>query len=79
MLLSSYIYGPIFLALGFILCLVIVVGIKSVIFFIKAKLKEKFSPPKVEIDKKPKTQTKKGKTLEINAQDVEKIYFRKSS
>ncbi|MBQ7339768.1 MAG: hypothetical protein IJW43_02805 [Clostridia bacterium] len=79
MLLSSYIYGPIFLALGFLFCLVVVVGIKSVIFFIKSKLKEKFSPPKKEMDKKEKSAPKKSRTLEINAQDVDKIYFRKSS
>ena len=38
----SYIAGPFFMAVGFILSAVIVVGVKSVILFVREKLKEKF-------------------------------------
>ncbi len=82
----SYIAGPFFMALGFLLCSVLVVGTKSVLIFIKDKIKQKFSrdkgetPPitqKLSVRKKPKKQD--AKSISLNTEDIDRIYFRKSS
>lgn len=80
MLLSSFIYGPIFLILGFSLCAVLVVGIKSLTYFFRDKLKSKISPNILhdEVKKKPSNKAKRS-TIEINTDQVDKIYFKKSS
>ena len=81
MVLPSYVLGPFYLILGFILCLIIVVGIKSIFIFIKDKIKSKFfnkSSEKVKEfpkEKNPKPQ----KSVYLNTEDIDRIYFKKSS
>ena len=57
------------------------VGIKVTLLIIKEKLKPKaLEPtPTVKPRKKPSSTKKPKSVLEINADDVDKIYFRKSS
>ncbi len=66
--------------IGFILCLVIVVGFKVLFIAIIDKLKPKVQalPPKKQTKRKtlPK---QKLKSIELNAEDIDRIYFRKSS
>ncbi len=82
----SYIAGPFFMALGFLLCSVLVVGTKSVIFFIKEKIKQKFYPtaknetPKVKtLSSKKRNKPSEQKSISLNTEDIDRIYFRKSS
>lgn len=80
MLLSSYIYGPIFLILGFIFCAILIVGIKSLTYFIKDKFTIKLIPNQAPTQPKKKPNNKaKRSTIEINADQVDKIYFKKPS
>ncbi len=82
----SYIAGPFFMALGFLLCSVLVVGTKSVMFFIKEKIKQKFSPstqgnaPKVKtLSSRKRNKPNEQKSISLNTEDIDRIYFRKSS
>lgn len=82
----SYIAGPFFLALGFLLCSVLVVGTKSVIFFIKEKIKQKIYPtaknetPKIKtLSSKKRNKPSGQKSISLNTEDIDRIYFRKSS
>ena len=82
----SYIAGPFFLALGFVICSVLVVGTKSVIFYIKEKIKQKISTTTQEESPKIKTLSSRKrnkpteqKSISLNTEDIDRIYFRKSS
>ena len=77
----SYILGPFYLCLLFFICVVIVVGVKVTLLIIKEKLKPKpiKATPAETPRKKPSSTRKPKSVLEINADDVDKIYFRKSS
>lgn len=85
----SFINGFIYTALAFLLCLVFTIGFKWLYLYIKSHLKvknvnkvqqEQEKPPQ----KKPKPDFQKPakkplRTIEINTDDVDKIYFKKSS
>ncbi len=80
----SYVSGPIFLVLAFLICAVVVVGTKSVVLFIKESIQEKLSPQKSvqPAPKKPtlkKSKYEQVKSIAINTEDIDRIYFRKSS
>ncbi len=83
-LLNSAIFGPLFLILLFALCVVLVVGVKVVFY----NLKNHFVKPvvveqEVVKRKKPRTRNKKPKTpersIEINPNEIDKIYVKKVS
>jgi hypothetical protein len=90
----SYIAGPFFMALGFSFCAIIVVGTKFVIIYVLDKIKEKFFSKKEELEdndeekatvkklsvrhRKPKTATPV-KSITVNTDDIDRIYFKKSS
>ncbi len=84
MLLPSYVLGPIFLILGFIFSLVTVVGAKVIIFSVNEKLKNRFNKQNVILDipksspKKPRRH-KTAKSIELNTDEIDRIYFRKIS
>ena len=74
----SFILGPVILLFLYALCLVLVVGVKVFVYLLKNKLNENTEqniPPK----NRPKRQTKKYKSIEIDYDSVDKIYFKKSS
>ena len=74
----SYILGPLFLICFFIISLITVAGIKSVIIAVKSK----FAPQKPIAAKKPAPATKKPKivkSVEINPDEVDKIYVKRVS
>ena len=80
----SYILGPFFMVLGFFLCALIVVGTKSVIIFIKEVIKQKLSPAKTRNIKektivRKKVKPQKVNSISLNTDDIDRIYFRKSS
>ena len=73
----SFILGPLVLLALYALCFFLVVGAKVSILFFRNKL----SPPKEEPPHvvKPKKQRKTIKTIEIDSNTVDRIYFKKSS
>ncbi len=75
----SYVLGPLFLICFFLISLIAVVGIKTIIIAVRLK----FSPKKPEtIRKKTKTPVKKPrvtKSMEINPDEVDKIYVKRVS
>ena len=90
----SYIAGPFFMALGFALCTILVVGTKVVIVYIIDKIKEKFFPPTEEVEevdkatkvkklsvrhRKPKNPDVPVKSITVSTDDIDRIYFKKSS
>ena len=83
----SFINGLIYTGLLFVLCLIFTVGAKWLFLAVKNKLSitkvEKTPPQETEEKPKPATPTKPAKkpqrTIEINADAVDKIYFKKSS
>lgn len=88
----SFIAGPFFMAVGFAFCAVLVVGTKFIIIYVIDKIKEKFFPPKQEEEEtptvqklsvrrrkpKPKNDTPV-KSITVNTDDIDRIYFKKSS
>lgn len=79
---SSFLTGLFFTALLFSICVIIVVGIKAVYNFIVSILPERKSvePPKEQAPQSPKEQPpKKSRSIEINADEIDKIFFKKSS
>lgn len=82
----SFINGFIYTALLFILCLVFTIGTKWLFLSIKARLIIKAKKEQPKPNPKPQKQSEHSKpdkkplrTIEINTDDVEKIYFKKSS
>ncbi len=82
----SFVAGPIFMAIGFILCAVIVIGVKGVILFIKEKINEKLSnkssfsePSAPQKAKRKRTKPSSAKSISLNTDDIDRIYFKKSS
>ena len=81
MLEKSYIYAPIILILVFFCCLIIVLGIKALISSFKVRTPspapaEKPKPKRVRAQK-PKT-IKPIRSIEINPQEIDRIYVRKA-
>ena len=72
----SYILGPVFILLFFFAVIVTVCGIKYILSFLfpQKKVIEEKKPRKVVV-KKPKTI----RSIEINPEEIDKIYVRKSS
>ncbi len=80
-MLKSIILGISVLTLLFFLCLVIVLGIKAIKDFIMLRFFPKPTPQPIKISKpnpKPK-KPKVVKSIEINPDEVERIYVKKSS
>ena len=81
----SFLNGFIYTALLFFLCLIFTVGTKWLYIVIKARFFTKRpAPPEIESKKETKPPEKKPtkkpvRTIEINTDDVDKIYFKKSS
>lgn len=83
----SYVSGPLLLAALFIICCFVVVGAKTLSVTLKKRFYKKPAPPPApapEIREKPKPRAyaKKPRTvksIEINPDDVDRIYVRKSS
>ena len=76
----SFISGLFFTLMFFIISLVLVVGVKSIYFAIKISSYKK-QPPK-EIEKPTEIKKRKPKTvrtIEIDPELADRIYFRKSS
>ncbi len=83
-ILPSFFTGLLFLVLFFLLSLFLVVGIKSVFIAIKPYFTKKKKPKAIEIkpkeSPKPKPIKKKvSRSIEINPDEVDKIYVKKVS
>jgi hypothetical protein len=86
---NSFLNGFIYTALLFLFCLSFIVGVKWLFlslktrFFIKREPKEQPKPQENTNQQTPKEQPSKPKktarTIEINTDGVDKIYFKKSS
>lgn len=81
MLEKSYVYGPIFLILFFLLCLIIVVGVKVIILSLKQKVSastadEPVKSSPLHVQKRKKRQVR---TIEINPDEINRICFKKTS
>ncbi|MBQ3046644.1 MAG: hypothetical protein IJD54_01200 [Clostridia bacterium] len=80
----AFLNGFLYTATLFLLCLVLVVGTKSVLVLIKSKLSKHEEVPKEKPSPNPKPQksapksTKPVRSIEINTDDVDRIYFKKS-
>ncbi len=73
----SFILGPLILLALYALCFFLVVGVKVSVLFFRNKLSPtKEEPPPIA---KPKKQRKTIKTIEIDSNTVDRIYFKKSS
>ena len=82
MVIPSYILGPFYIILAYILCLILVVGVKSLIIFIKEQIKIKFSKntePIVKQFPEKKKKPNREKSVYLNTEDIDRIYFKKSS
>lgn len=80
-MIKSIILGISVLTILFFLCLSLVLGIKTLKEIIKARY-FKPAPPPVKISKPPSIKPKKPKivkSIEINPDEVERIYVKKSS
>lgn len=78
----SYISAPLILAAIFFMCLMSVVGVKSLLFALKrkyAKPVESEEPPAPAPSAAPRKKPRSVKSIEIDPDDVDKIYVRKSS
>ena len=83
-LLNSAVFGPLFLILLFALCTILVVGVKVVFYNLKTLF---IQPVVVEQEvvkrKKPRPRKPKPKTpersIEINPNEIDKIYVKKVS
>lgn len=78
----SFISAPLILAAMFFMCLMTVVGIKSLLLALKRKyLKpaEPEKPPAPAPSATPRKKPRTVKSIEIDPDDVDKIYVRKSS
>ena len=76
----SLFLGPLFLVLFFILCLVLVAGIKLLYYYFKPS-PEKLKPesPKPKKPKTVKEPPKPIRSIEINPDEIDKIYVKKAS
>ena len=72
---ETALFGITFLILFFALSVVLVVGTKYIIFFLKAMLSS-HEPKKPQ---KQKRQRKKVRSIEINPDEVDRIYVKKAS
>lgn len=80
----SYVAGPLLLAALFALCAFTVIGAKTLLDFIGSILRKKNRPPEKAAKPKPAPAAPRGKprtlkSIEINPDDVDRIYVRKSS
>lgn len=74
----SYVLGPLFLICFFLISLIAVVGVKTVILAVRLKFfpkKRRNIPAKQEKPKKPRVV----KSVEINPDEVDKIYVKRVS
>lgn len=85
---NSFLNGFIYTALLFLLCLIFTVGAKWLLLSLKSRFFKKCKPQENEVQEKPKPQAQKApsdkpkkvsRTIEINTDGVDKIYFKKSS
>lgn len=80
----SYVAGPLLLAALFALCAFTVIGAKTLLDFIRSMLRKKSRPPektakRIPAPAAPRRQPRTLKSIEINPDDVDRIYVRKSS
>lgn len=84
-ILSSILLGLFFMALLFVICCVLVIGCKTIIVCINNYLKDKLKNPQEPLPQPPKKVVKAKrvykpiKSIEINPDEVDKIYVKKSS
>ena len=78
---KSFVLGLSTLVLLYFLCLSIVLGVKSIIEFVKGNLVKPPARPVNNVVAKPKPvkKAKPIKSIEINPEDFDKISFKKSS
>ena len=86
---ASFILGLLCTFLMFALCVVIVVGVKAIIFAVKERLisstplkpavQDKPKTEKVKRKKRPRTVAKPVRSIEIDPEQVERIYVKKIS
>ena len=78
---KSFVLGLSTLILLYFLCLSIVLGVKSIIEFVKSSLLKPPARPVNNVVAKPKPvkKPKPIKSIEINPEDFDKISFKKSS
>ncbi len=79
-MLKSYILAPIILFCAFCLCLFLVVGFRMVVIYLRQFFDK--SQPVKQAEKpatpaKPKRKAKQIRTIEINPEEINRIYFRK--
>ncbi len=84
MQIPSFIAGPLFMVIGLFLCIVLVTGTKAFYIFIKDRLKaptlESQEPPRKSKNyKRKKPVTFPNNKIELNTDEIDRIYFRKSS
>ena len=76
----SLFLGPIFLVLLFLICLVSVAGAKLLYYYFKQPRKKlKPKPEKVKSPRPKPEPVKSSRTVEINADEVDKIYVKRAS
>lgn len=78
----SYVSAPLILAAMFVLCLLLSAGLRTIYitvksFFLNKTAKKPPAPPPKQ--PKPAAKPKTLKSIEINPDDVDRIYVRKSS
>ena len=75
----SLFLGPVFLALTFLFCLILVAGAKILYYYFKQPTK-KLTRKKVKPVKSAKPDSEKApRSIEINADEVDKIYVKRAS
>lgn len=87
---ASFIIGLLCTLLMFVLCVVVVVGVKAIIYAIKERLlankpqtppvqEPKLEKQRVKRKRKPKTVPKPVRSIEIDPEQVDRIYVKKIS
>lgn len=75
----SFFLGFICTAGLFVLCYILVIGVKTLLFAVKKFLPKKELPVPVEVEKPTPKKPKTVKSIEIDPAFVDKIYVKKSS
>ena len=79
----SFLNGFLYTATLFLICLIFVVGVKAILIFMRADLKDKPAPPQKKATPKPTKHTAKPvkpvRSIEINPEEIDRIYVKKSS
>lgn len=74
----SVFLGPLFLIVFFVVCLICVAGVKTVYFYFKSR-SESPKPDVKRVHKPAQPKEKPVRSIEINPDEVDKIYVKKVS